>query len=158
MKNLIYGVLFLAIVGTSLFSSCSKSENYIDTDSNFHSSKKSITSGTRHLLLDGENTNCKEPGISCLCGDDDIVITPDNSVFMDVFSEINKGDEQAIRQSFETNYDVLTRYVKPFFIKGVIDGNISVSAHENTTNSLKFFFFKDISSGEEMAYQLNFIK
>lgn len=158
MKKLINGVLFLALVGTTLFTSCSKTEEHINNVNNNALVQKSTLAGTRHLHLDGENTNCRAAGNTCLCGDDEIVITPDYNIFMDVFSEIYEGDTHSISRSFKVNFDVLTRYVKPFYIQGVIDGKMTVSAHENKTNNLKFFFFKEVSSGKEMAYQLNFIK
>ena len=162
MKKLINGALVLALVGTTLFTSCSKSDVSATSDnSSMLVYKQEVVGGTQtHKLVTKENgeLSCPPEGHTCLCGDDDIVINPDNTVFMDVLSEIDKGDAHAISQIFEVNYDVLTRYVKPFFIQGVIDGKMTVSAHENKTNNLKFFFFKEVSSGEEMAYQLNFVK
>lgn len=162
MKKLINGVLFLALVGTTLFTSCSKTEeNALLNDTSLAVAKAEVGGGDDFYLLqtdlDGEIC-CQVKGGNCVCADNDIVITPDNTVFMDIFSEIDKGDAHAISQIFEVNYDVLTRYVKPFYVKGVVEGRLSVTAHENQKNNLKFFFFKDVSSGEEMAYQLNFVK
>ncbi len=164
MKKLINGVLFLALVGTTLFTSCSKTAEVVSPNTNTITEYKTLTDGENgnvfyKLVFENGQYSCPvKGGGNCICGDDDIVITPDNTVFMDVFSEIDKGDAHAISQIFEVNYDVLTRYVKPFYVKGVVEGRLSVTAHENQKNNLKFFFFKDVSSGEEMAYQLNFVK
>ena len=158
MNNFFKIGVFL-LVGSALIVSCSKTtDEYINNDDSHSVVQRSAIAGNYHLHLDGDETNCSSPGNTCLWSDDDVIITPDYNVFIDLFSEIGKGDSDVIAQKFNANFDVLIRYINPYYVNGVKSGRMSVTARENQKDNLKFLLFEDRSNGEKMAYQLKFVR
>ena len=144
--------------------SCSKSEEIIAPQNNLPILAKAESGTENHSMyelmidLDGEIC-CPIEGGNCIGVD--IIITPDNGDNDDilaVISNVKSGDSAITSHSFTDNYDILTRYIKPHYINGVIEGKISVTSHENQKNNLKFFFFENKSNGKKMAYELKFVR
>lgn len=157
--NLSSSILISGILLASFLSSCTKTDsaNYIPLEATAPTNelRAEVNAVYYDLVFDSDGEICCPwIGIGCLCGDDDIVIEADKDVFETIFNSVYDGNPNTISSLFSTNRAIMTKYIQPFYIDGVISHELSITAHENTKNNLKFLFFED-DEGKKMTYQLN---
>ena len=146
MKYLINGALLLAIVGTTLFTSCSKKENYIEpniSETSVELRQEIVSDKPRFYDGGGDNFGCIKPNGNCL---PEVVIDGNKEPLQHVFTIIENGNNTAISSSFQSNMQLLVEFIDAKTIKEVIDNNLEVKHRYNQTHDKHYLLF---SKGDE---------
>lgn len=139
MKKFIYLGAVL-IVGSALMVSCSKKDIFEPnvSESTPAPRQKIVTDRPRFEDKGGDNYGCYEENGCCL---PEVVINGNKEPLRHVFTIIDNGNNTAISNSFESNMELLVKFIRTETVKDVIDNNLEVKHKYNQTQEMHYLLF-----------------
>ena len=146
MKHLINGILFLAIVGTAFFTSCSKSEVYDPNvaETSVELRQEIVTNKPKFVDNGGDDYGCFEENGCCI---PEVYIDENKEPIHQVFTIIDNGNDTEISNSFQTNMHLLVKFLDFKTVNDVINNNLEVKHRYNKTQDRHYLLF---NKGDEL--------